>query len=235
MEFTITSGTRRWPVVGASAVVLWFTAAYSSWAADALEAYVQAPDASYNWKRTEQKKFNGGTVTHLELVSQTWRGQFWSHHLQVVRPQTIRNADIAFLYITGDGEGTRELEILKTLAERAGAIAAVVTKVPNQPLYNGRKEDALIAYTFDQFLKSNDQTWPLLFPMAKSAVRAMDTVQALADKEFNQKIERFVIGGASKRGWTTWLTAAVDSRVTAMAPMVIDTLNIWWSEWTNRE
>src|SRR5438132_8552417 len=208
-DFRILQGARA----ARTAVVLLIWLAFADWAiAGALETYVQTPDTSFNWKRTEQKKFGDGTITHLEFVSQHWRGQFWSHHLQIVRPASVRNPGIAFVYITGDGEGTREIDMLKTLAERAGAIAAVITKVPNQPLYDGRKEDALIAYTFDQYLKSGDETWPLLLPMVKGAARGMDTVQAFAQKEFNQNIEKFIISGASKRGWTTWLTGAVDAR-----------------------
>ena len=197
--------------------------------AGALEKYVAKPDPSYSWKRTEQKNLKSASLTHLELVSQTWRGQFWSHHLIVLRPDKVRNPGIAMLFVTGGSYGApdeKDLDPFLLIAERAGALVAVLNKVPNQPLYDGRKEDALIAYTFNEYLRTGDESWPLLFPMVKSAVRAMDTVQACAQKEWGQKVERFVVSGASKRGWTTWLTGAVDRRVTALAPMVIDMLNM---------
>jgi PhoPQ-activated pathogenicity-related protein len=203
--------------------------------ADALADYVNRTDDSFDWKQAEQRTVEGVNAIRLDLTSQTWRTNVWHHQVLLVRPAEVRHPDIALLFVTGDGPVEKQFEFLRMLAERAGAVAAALNHVPNQPLYDGRKEDALIAYTFQQYLETGDATWPLLFPMAKSAVRAMDAVQACAQKEFGQKIERFVVSGASKRGWTTWLSAAVDPRVKAIAPMVIDMLNMKaQTQWAER-
>lgn len=207
-------------------VLALFASAVSALAADPLERYVGAPDSAFEWKLRSREDTNGFTTASVSMTSQTWRTSTWTHALQIVRPNKMRHPEIAFLFVTGDGSGKNYIPMLAKVSSEAGAIAALVTRVPNQPLYGGKKEDALIAYTFLQYMKTGDDTWPALLPMVKSAVRAMDTVQAYAKQEHQESIEKFVVAGASKRGWTTWLTAAVDPRVTAIAPMVIDMLNM---------
>ena len=121
------------------------------------------------------------------------------------------------------------------LARDTGTVITELRMVPNQPIVfiddparKPRIEDDFIAYTWDKFLRTGDEKWPARLPMTKSAVRAMDAVTAFAASAEGggAKVARFVVAGGSKRGWTTWTTAAVDKRVVAIVPIVIDMLNI---------
>ncbi len=225
---------RSLPVLFASACVTLLLLTGTSLQAGALEDYVRNADTSFKWSVRENKMMGDLAVATLDLTSQTWRGGVWTHTLYIARPRELRNPSIALLEITA-GVGEDVLPTVKLLAERSGAWVAIVSGVPNQPLFGNKQEDGLIAYTFDQYLKTGDETWPLLLPMTKSAIRAMDAIQAWALAERQQKIGRFVVSGASKRGWTTWLTGAVDKRVCGIAPVVIDMLNMKaQTQWAQR-
>lgn len=197
-------------------------------AQEALPDYVTRHDPSFKWSVKNTQKLPLGTVTEIDLTSQTWQGIVWTHQLAVYEPAELVYPDAALLFVTGGSmdRTTKPGDHLLgfTLAKLSGARVAVLPQVPNQPLLGGRKEDDLITETYVRYLDSKDASWPLLFPMVKSAKRAMDAVQEFA-KEGGKPISRFVVTGASKRGWTTWLTGEMDDRVVAIAPMVIPTLN----------
>lgn len=198
-----------------------------------LQSYVNAPDDSFRWTIEDEMELPMATGYSVRLVSQTWRGIEWTHWLSVIIPNELRHPDKAMLMIGGGNnraEGPRpnsqEAQALVLIAAQAGAICAVIEQVPNQPLFDNMYEDDLIAHTYEQFLDTGEWDWPLLMPMVKSAVRAMDAVTEVAAEKANANISQFMVTGASKRGWTTWLAAAVDPRIGAIAPMVIDTLNM---------
>lgn len=203
--------------------------------ATALHDYLQNGDESFNWEISGSYESGNLTVYNLLVTSQEWRGYKWRHQVAVIVPEVVDH-DGALLFISGGSNQDEmpnwkkpddgNIRMMEIIAQRNQAVVAVVFQVPNQPLYDGLTEDELISLTFHNFRNDNDYTWPLLFPMVKSAVRAMDAVQAFADNHLGQPVTRFVVSGASKRGWTTWLTGANDSRVAAIAPMVIDMLNM---------
>ncbi|WP_240911177.1 PhoPQ-activated pathogenicity-related family protein [Paludisphaera soli] len=195
-----------------------------------LDEYVKKADPAFAWKQVETQDLEGGKVSVLELTSQVWQGITWTHSLRIYEGPKTTYDDSVLLFITGGSTGNKpgpDMEKLAlTLANLSGGRVALLSQVPNQPLLDGKKEDELIAETFIRYLETKDESWPLLFPMAKSAVRAMDAVQAWAKQERQLDVKKFVVTGASKRGWTTWLSGAVDDRVIAIAPMVIVMLNI---------
>ncbi|MCU0455548.1 MAG: PhoPQ-activated pathogenicity-related family protein [Bacteroidales bacterium] len=202
---------------------------------NALEAYLGNKDKTFGWEVRERIAGEECEIAVLRLTSQEWRGIKWVHQLTVITPDEV-NTDGALLFITGgsnrDGEPRwkdMDDELLRTMAavsRKNSAVVAIVSQVPNQPLFGDLTEDALISYTLHNFKNDRDFTWPLLFPMTKSAVRAMDAVQDFEKKDKGSEISNFVVSGASKRGWTTWLTGSWDKRVSAIIPMVIDVLNM---------
>jgi PhoPQ-activated pathogenicity-related protein len=196
--------------------------------------YIAAPEPQYQWSYLGEQEVDAGAFTadaiYLNMTSQVWQGIPWVHSLVIFVPPDIDYPDAAMLFITGGSTGGypgyEELYLGTWISNAIKAPVAVLCAVPNQPLFGGKYEDELIAYTFVQYLETSDETWPLLFPMAKSAVKAMDTVQAYVHERWDRDIADFVVTGASKRGWTTWLTGAADPvRVKGIAPMVIDVLN----------
>lgn len=163
---------------------------------------------------------DGLPVERHTLRSLQWRGHEWTHPLWIVRPEQPRVADHAVLYISGDEVPESDLPYVQRLAELTRLPVVALFGVPNQPIWDMREDD-LIAHTFEQHLISGETDWPLLYPMVGAARAALAAAESLLG------VSRFVVTGASKRGWTTWLLAATrDPRVAAIAPMVFDNLNM---------
>lgn len=196
-----------------------------------LHDYVNRPEPKFSWEQTSgQIDHNLGTVYSLKLTSQEWKGIVWRHNLQVFVPSELIYPSSMLLVVNGGSNDSQpdkeDMELGLKLANLSGSACAVLSQVPNQPLYDGKREDDLIAHTFEKYLELGDATWLLLLPMVNSAIKAMDTAQTFMDQTLQITVKDFVITGASKRGWTSWLTAAVDPRIKATMPIVIDTLNM---------
>ncbi|MBL8863958.1 MAG: hypothetical protein KF873_07145 [Gemmataceae bacterium] len=191
-----------------------------------LENYIKKAEPDYSWKLEKKEETDAGSMHLYRLVSQKWQGELWEHDLQVFIPKEATDKSSMVILNTGGAAGGNTTALGLEIARRVQFPVAVLFQIPKQPLYDGKKEDALIAETFVRYLETKDSSWPLLFPMAKSVVKAMDALQEIGKKDWNTEVKHFLVTGASKRGWTSWLTAASgDKRVKAIAPLVIDTLN----------
>lgn len=201
---------------------------------EALISYVGQADPATHWEKGNTWQMGSVQVTDILLTSQSWHGITWRHVVRLFEPAKVAYPGWLHLLVAGgSGDPTpgKELgydrEYALPYTRLMQAPVAVLYNVPNQPILGGLREDDAISYTFAQYMQDGDRTWPLLFPMVKSAVRAMDALQAVA-KERGRPISSFTVQGSSKRGWTTWLTGAYDGgrRVKAIMPCVIDILNM---------
>jgi PhoPQ-activated pathogenicity-related protein len=211
----------------------------------ALDEYVSRADPAFSWKVANKIVGKNTTAFVLEMTSQSWgedkkvdRAK-WVHWLTVIRPREVKSSTALLSIGGGNNDGrprTAADGVLTAIAEYTNAVTVELRMVPNQPLVFGddpkpgrrRSEDEIIAYTWRKYLDTGDSSWPLRLPMTKSAVRAMDAVTAFlkSPEGGGITVDKFFVAGGSKRGWTTWTTAAVDSRVLGISPIVIDLLNV---------
>ena len=207
----------------------------------AIDDYVQAADDS-SWKIVSSAEADGLTTIVVDLVSQNWltaeevdRTE-WQHWLILTIPAEVAS-NVALLYIGGGSNGREPPAAprreMAAIARATGTVVAELGMVPNQPLvFHGdgkpRYEDDLIGYAWVQYLRTGEPRWLPRNAMVKSAVRAMDAVSAVMAGEAGgeRTVDRFVVAGASKRGWTTWMVGALDARVVGIVPIVIDVLNV---------
>ena len=205
--------------------------------------YIESTKNEFSYDIQEVIYEEDWTGYHIKMISGEWLDSKkvdqveWWHYVDIIIPkQTTSSTGIMFI----DG-GEKSDDYFRLDAQsienaiKTESVIVNVSNIPFQPLnflsskQNSFEEDDLIAFAWNKFLKQGskqkDVEWLPRFPMTRAIVRAMDLAQEIVLQN-DIVVKDFVVSGASKRGWTAWTTAAVDSRVKAVVPMVIDMLNL---------
>ncbi len=210
-----------------------------------LKDYVNGPAPDYKYEIVHSVPGVTYDFHVLRMVSQKWLSpdlvdqNEWWHWISLVVPKDSP-FETSLMWIGGGSRDSKMPEkpndLILAAALQTNSIVAEIHNIPFQPLtfandtFGERYEDAIIAYGWRKFLeggaKDEDAIWLARFPMTKAVKLGMDAVTEVVEKNYQKKLNSFVVGGASKRGWTTWTTAATDDRVVAMVPVVIDMLNL---------
>ena len=208
----------------------------------ALESYLAHDDGAFNLLHVTSLPGSGYTAHLYKMTSQKWLSTaeidnpVWTHSLVMVIPNTV-NSETGLLFV-GEGKNTdsfpdatdQTVQVITQLALGSQSIVGAVYQTPNQPLlFNGEdtpvNEDKLVSYSWNKAMQTGNYAWSAYLPMTKTVVKAMDGIHSAALAQGHQ-INDFLLTGFSKRGIAVWLAAAVDPRVKAIAPGVIDFLNM---------
>lgn len=219
-----------------------------------LDEYVwNTPNPVYSWSVVSTGEVGDVSVAVLNMTSQVYLSpdvvdrHVWYHYMVVAVPNGKKRKENmmvnrAFMHIGGSSNRPASPpspndpnNIAVLTAQHVGCVSAALYQIPNQPLLfkndtvppgEYRTEDAIIAWTWDRYMRSGGRDPYILarMPMVKATVLAMDTVEAFVKAQYNvDSIANWAVAGESKRGWTAWLTAAVDyKRVDTVVPIVID-------------
>ncbi|WP_223284306.1 PhoPQ-activated protein PqaA family protein [Kosakonia sp. SMBL-WEM22] len=201
--------------------------------ADTLTDYRQSLAAHpVNYVRLDTRELPGVKVQRYVLHSQNWSPQDavrpirWEHQVDIYLPAAAKSTAALMVVNNDAGRATSFNEAsLARIALATHTVVVSVSNVPNQPLhYRGNSspltEDDSVAYSWKRYLESGDA--PLQIPMSASVSQAFRLVKRELSQ---QKIAKFIVTGASKRGWAAWLAAISDPDVVAVVPFAVDLLN----------
>jgi len=207
-----------------------------------LPCYVQhIASQSLIYQKKGSTELLGVSLNSFQLNSQEWSpGDIvspaqWSHDVDLYIPDhPIRRKALLIVsngtnHVSGNQQpfpaNDFSQEQLAEIARSTHTIVVAVSNIPNQFLTLGTnppsREDASAAQSWRLFMENPKQraTLPLQVPMVAAVSRTMD----LAQNELKPwVVDQFILSGASKRGWTAWLTSIADRRVVAIAPLVTD-------------
>jgi PhoPQ-activated pathogenicity-related protein len=194
---------------------------------------------------TGSTMIEGIKINSYHMKSQSWSPdnlvspREWLHDIDIYIPDAPKNETALIVINNGinynsDGSNNNPTpdfneDTLVKIASETNTIVISVSNIPNQYLTykdNGEslKEDDSVAHSWSLFLQNPDKRkmMSLHIPMAASVSQTMRVAKIELEK---WKINNFIVTGASKRGWATWLTALSDKNVKAIVPFVIDLLN----------
>lgn len=191
-------------------------------------------------------------VTSLEWLDTSKaigpNGAVWTHQVMVVIPKKLTIFNMSTVVLTGScnadhGNGTgplppdakdEYLTVADNIAYQTGGIVVAVYQIPNchyvfpsDPSQKSREEDSLIAWAWHEYVvdPKHDPEWLPRLPMAKGAFQCMKAVEQYVTQKKIAEIKGWLVSGASKRGWTSWMVGATEPfdglpNVIAIAPLV---------------
>lgn len=213
---------------------------------------ISSPSYPSSYVKIGEEHSQGITKLSYQLISQQWPYQnmppvspnVWQHNIDIYIPD-VSKSKTAFLYIGADIHSLENIPNVVTnkngalldvdfaeIALESQMVVVTLSDIPNQPLNFypfpfKLAEDFLVAHSWKLFLNEpqTNEFLPVHLAMVFATIKTMDLVQEEM-KDIGQDINSFILSGASKRGWTAWLTNIADTRVTAFIPIVFDLLNM---------
>lgn len=205
---------------------------------DAINNYLSEKEDVFDWQILDSTQKRGVTYVEAYITTLNWKQELWKHFAIIMIPPTVNYSDVYMVIeqgvsVNGEPEiinnshpiyGTF-INALIDYSNLTGTISVLMRNIPDIPSLGITNEDEFVFYCLDKYSDTRDLSWNPFAPMMKSTMNGFTAIQEICSNE-GVEVNTYTLSGLSKRGWTTYLTGAYDSRVKSLIPVVIDYVNI---------